>query len=167
MGEVVESVRPQLADLLVHDDWQVRMSAWFALRAPDGLRERELDAFIDVQRTILQTSDRIDHALLRQLGPRAAVLVPALIARLETQTLHHRGPILGVLSTMGRAARPAVPWLVEQLGSQRDRLSTLEKLALLGPVAAEARDAVERLLSTTRDARLRAAAEKALASFGP
>lgn len=165
MGDALEEARPRIAALLSKDGIWPSSVAWKALGGPEGLREAERAAFLAKQKKHLETDGRIHHRLLVELGALASPLTEALLQRLATAERGEVPGLLNVLSHIGEAARPAVPTIIDQLRDPRGVRRALAQLTRLGPVAADARDAVQALLDTTNDERIRTAAREALAAM--
>lgn len=121
----------------------------------------------------LPTRSRLEAAkTLTKLGPRAAVVVPDLMAQLSRLrgTEHEllQETIIDALGQMGSPARKALPTLARTTGRSTDIDQSIKRATKLILAASDAEDVevLKRQLES-QDASLRLRAAKALGALGP
>lgn len=132
----------------------ISAATFFLVLATAGCRrgEREpLPPSVSELKTMLVSADPKTQneaaAWVRQLGPKAAETVPALITALKSPEMSVRQNAAVALSQVGPDAAQAIPALTDALSDPEEpvRRSAADTLGSLGPAAASAIPALEAL----------------------
>lgn len=151
------------------DDLDFRTDAQLALAAIGPAAAPAIDVLVEGISSDHQGVRESSLYALRQIGPGASAAVPALVDRMLADDAFDAMAAAWALARIAPGdsdvAGKAVPKLISGLSSPDDttRLESVDALAVWGPAASSAAQALEHAAQSDTDPGVRAAAEEALA----
>ncbi|MHC4559344.1 MAG: HEAT repeat domain-containing protein [Planctomycetota bacterium] len=116
--------------------------------------------YIGPSNTLIQSCERF----FGLLGPRQSYIVPDLIEMLRSSEKQSHLPAIWALGRIGKAAKPAVPYILESMKNPDLQERALEALRKISP---QAKAAVPGLVKMLEDKHKRFSAAAALEGIGP